>query len=108
MSRIQRVNNPEIPALWVSNMAASNHNGSYTTDGTNIYSYKLLIGTTLGNGDKVLYDYTSGGLGFYSMTTSKHVGKARIHADRIIRNRFGMIRIIRNEGKDCAEYPVVK
>jgi len=98
MSRIQRVNNPEIPALWASNMAASNHNGSYTTDGTNIYSYKLLIGTTLGNGDKVLYDYTSGGLGFYSMTTSNHVGKARIHADRIIRN----------EGKDCAEYPVVK
>ncbi len=29
------------------------------------------------DGKKVVYDYTSGGLGLVSMTTSKHIGLAK-------------------------------
>lgn len=45
------------------------------TDGISLWSYRLQIGDTL-CGKKVVYDYTSGGLGFVSMTTSKHIGLA--------------------------------
>lgn len=46
------------------------------TDGISLWSYRLQIGDTL-CGKKVVYDYTSGGLGFVSMTTSKHIGLAK-------------------------------
>ena len=46
------------------------------TDGISLWSYRLQIGDTL-CGKKVVYDYTSGGMGFVSNTTSKHVGLAK-------------------------------
>ena len=47
-----------------------------STDGFDLYSYDLLIGETVGR-EKVLHDYTAGGLGFISQTTSQHVNIAR-------------------------------
>ena len=46
------------------------------TDGFNLYSYNLLIGETNARG-KVLHDYTAGGLGYVSQTTSQHVNLAK-------------------------------
>lgn len=51
------------------------------TDGISLWSYRLQIGDTL-CGRKVVYDYTSGGMGFISNTTSKHVGLAKRVATR--------------------------
>ena len=55
------------------------------TDGFSLWSYALLIGETErgcaleAEEDvvKVLHDYTAGGLGFVSITTSQHVNLAR-------------------------------
>jgi len=77
-----RVRNHLVPQYWAKGKAASNHNGCFTTDGTKLYSYNLLIGDTCEKtGAKVLRDYTAQGRhGFQSMTTSQHVGRARMHA----------------------------
>ena len=54
------------------------------TDGGLLYSYLLKIGYTDLNEDKVLLDYTAKGLGYYSHTTSSHVGRARYVADIVV------------------------
>ena len=55
------------------------------TDGKKLYSYALKIGTstTTDNQCKNVLDYTTRGLGFYSVTTSTHVGLAKKYADII-------------------------
>ena len=50
--------------------------GSLTTDGHNLYSYGLIIGKWYG-GKPFVFDYTTTGGAFYSMTTSQHVGLAK-------------------------------
>jgi len=56
--------------------------GSVTTDGDKLLSYNLCIGETEERGRKTLHNYTSRkmhgipSLGFVSMTTSTHVGRA--------------------------------
>jgi len=77
-----RVRNHLVPQYWAKGKPASNHRGCFTTDGTKLYSYNLLIGDTCEKtGAKVLRDYTAQGRhGFQSMTTSCHVGRARMHA----------------------------
>ena len=47
--------------------------GRLTTDGVNIYSYSLIIGKWYG-GKPFVFDYTTTGGAFKSMTTSQHVG----------------------------------
>ena len=81
----KRVRNHYVPQYWAEGKAVSNHNGSFTTDGKQLFSYGLLIGDTCEKtGSKVLREYTAGGKwGFQSMTTSCHVGKARCSADII-------------------------
>ena len=54
-----------------------------STDGKDMYSYNLKIGHTDDN-KKVLHDFTAGGLGYCSHTTSHHVNLARVHADSVI------------------------
>jgi hypothetical protein len=53
---------------------------SMKTDGKDLYSYKLKIGTTTDDHCKNVLDYTARGLGFYSVTTSTHVGLAKKYA----------------------------
>lgn len=62
---------------WNSRKASSKH---LKTDGINLWSYNLLI-ATIKNGNRVVFDYTSRGGHFYSVTTSKHVGLAARHAN---------------------------
>ena len=50
---------------------------SMWTDGKKLYSYALKIGTTTDDQCKNVLDYTAKGLGFYSVTTSTHVGMAK-------------------------------
>jgi hypothetical protein len=52
---------------------------SMRTDGKNLYSYALKIGTTTDDQCKNVLDYTAKGLMFYSVTTSTHVGLAKKH-----------------------------
>ena len=53
---------------------------SMQTDGKKLYSYALKIGTTTDDHCKNVLDYTARGLGFYSVTTSTHVGLAKKYA----------------------------
>ena len=55
-----------------------------TTDGKNLYSYRLLIGFTGGDGKKILYLYQAPTGNFVSTTTSKHIGQAKGYADKEI------------------------
>ena len=78
-----RVNNHQVPRAWAAGQPASSHTGNLWTDGQKIYSYSLCIGETMPNGDKLLHDYTAGGIKYYSQTTSCHVGRCAGHADLI-------------------------
>ncbi|MBT5636966.1 MAG: hypothetical protein HOJ16_00110 [Candidatus Peribacter sp.] len=81
---MRKTTNENIPYYWEKNQAARNGNGSYTTDGTKLYSYALMIGDTNEKGEKILFDYRAGTtLGMQSMTTSQHVSKAVLSCDYI-------------------------
>lgn len=73
-----------IPKFWRNASPAKTYNKSYWTDGATLYSYDLVIGTTMPDGSKILYDYTSTGT-FISLTTSKHVNAATCYADEKIK-----------------------
>ena len=83
--KIERVVTREVPHYWAEGRPARNGTGQYSTDGKLLYSYDLLVGDTCKNtGIKVLRDYSAQGRhGFQSMTTSKHIGYARPHADLV-------------------------
>ena len=78
---MKKLTNNRIPRAWAEGQAACNHGGTFWTDGVKLFSYQLQIGDT-SDGVKVLRDYSAKGRhGYKSMTTSQHVGKARIYAD---------------------------
>ena len=78
---MKAVKNQEVVRAWSRGQAARNHKGSLVAmDSGELYSYGLKIGQYL-KGSAVLCDYTAKSGGFYSMTTSQHVGLARRHAD---------------------------
>ena len=58
--------------------------GGFLTDGNNLFSYDLQIGTTDGDGNKVVYDYSAATDNFRSATTSAHVGAAKQVADLVV------------------------
>ena len=88
-----KTTNDNIPYYWSKGKAAKNGTGAYSTDGKDLYSYALKIGTTNDQGEKILFDYTSGGMGYYSQTTSCHVGKARPAAHWIQINDVELVRV---------------
>ncbi len=78
---MKKVITREVAQYWRCSEAACNATAQFWTDGDKIYSYKLPIGYTTPDGEKVAFDYTSGGSkGFQSMTTSKHVGYVKSRA----------------------------
>ena len=83
MIKTETVRNHLVPDFWNRGRPAQNHTGCFHTDGDKLYSYSLLIGDTCKEtGLKILRDYTAPGRhGFRSMTTSQHVGRARLSAD---------------------------
>ena len=72
--------NIDVVKAWVRGDYAKS--GHMKTDSYNLWSYNLLIGTVK-NGRRVVFDYTSRGGHFYSVTTSKHVGLAARHANLV-------------------------
>ena len=51
--------------------------GALTTDGNRLWSYRLCIGRSDEEGNKVLFDFTAKGGQSVSNTTSQHVGLAK-------------------------------
>ena len=80
---MSKVTNSNVVQCWGYSQEANSHTGNLWTDGNKLYSYRLCIGETLQDGKKLLHDYTSGGIEYYSQTTSCHVGRARRYADLI-------------------------
>ena len=66
---------------WINNRSAKNRNNSFSTDGKNLYSYNLLVGTTDSTNCKIIYDYTKQSDNFISQTTTRHVRYAASSAD---------------------------
>ena len=64
---------------WMNTIRITN----YADKRGKLYSYALKIGTTTDDHCKNVLDYTARGLGFYSVTTSTHVGMAKKYADII-------------------------
>lgn len=65
--------NSEVARSWYNGIPAKA--AHLRTDGINLWSYGLLI-ATVKSCNRVVYDYTSRGGHFHSVTTSKHVGMA--------------------------------
>jgi hypothetical protein len=66
--------NEQVVRAWMCGESAEA--GNLRTDGQSLWSYKLLIGETRAEG-RTIRDYTSGGLGFITFTTTKHVNLAK-------------------------------
>lgn len=73
--------NQDVANAWANNRTASTKN--MRTDGSNIYSYNLLIGISKG-GEKIVFNYTAKGGHFESNTTSKHIFHARQVASVVV------------------------
>ena len=80
-----KTTNENVAINWYRNTASTNHGGTMSTNGKDLYSYNLLIGFTTQQGVKILLDYTAGAGHFQSMTTStKHISPTRAIADEIM------------------------
>ena len=67
--------NDQVIKAWNNGQKAKS--GSMKTDGNRLYSYRLCIGKTDCNGDKLIFDWTAKGGAWVSQTTSVHVNKAK-------------------------------
>ena len=76
--------NEEVLEKWKDGENAVSHTGALCTDGTSLFSYKLKIGHRSRSGVTIIGDFTSPGGEWPSMTTSCHVGKARVIADHVM------------------------
>mgnify|MGYP003153187867 FL=1 len=81
---MSRFRNDSVLAMWKKGKKASSHTGALCTNGRDLFSYNLRIGYRSRSGQTILGDFTSPGGDFRSMTTSCHVGKARVIADHIM------------------------
>ena len=72
---MSQIRNDDVVNCWKRGNRGQNRNMS--TDGYNLFSYKLKIGYTDHNGQKVVLDYTAPTGNFYSRTTSSHVSLAK-------------------------------
>ena len=79
-----RLRNELVLEKWKEGEMATSHTGALSTDGTNLFSYKLKIGHRSRSGVTIIGDFTSPGGEWTSMTTSCHVGKARAIADHVM------------------------
>ena len=79
-----RLRNELVLNKWKDGETAASHNGALHTDGTSLFSYNLKIGHRSRSGVTIVGDFTAPSGGFASMTTSCHVGKARVIADHVM------------------------
>jgi hypothetical protein len=80
MRRTEIMKNREVASAWWNGRSATTKH--LKTDGRSLWSYNLMI-ATVKDGNRVVYDYTSKGGNFQSVTTSKHVGLAARHGNLI-------------------------
>ena len=78
--------NVQVVNAWANSESARNGRHSLHTDGSNLYSYNLLIGFTSENGNKVVLEHRAPH--FVSQTTSCHVGIAARYADACIHPKY--------------------
>ena len=77
--------NFQVAKFWNASTPAKSKSGNYRTDGSNLWSYDQLIGSTNKSGQKIIYNYTNAKGGtFISSTTSNHVNLARFYADIVL------------------------
>jgi len=76
------IKNTDVVYAWHKGRPLSTKN--LLTDGCRLFSYRLLIGERLRDGGMILYNFTAGGLGSVSTTTSRHVKLARCYADVVV------------------------
>ena len=82
---MKRTHNNNVAVNWACNIESQSHNGQFSTDGKNLFSYNQLVGITLADGTKIALNYMRRGGGCYiSNTTSQHVGLASGRADQVM------------------------
>jgi len=70
--------NDKVIEAWAAGNTARNHKNTLLADGAGaLFSYGLKIGQRSDAGVCVVGDYTAGGGGYHSQTTSCHVGRAK-------------------------------
>ena len=71
------VSNQDVIRAWAEGRSAHSANGALSTDGSELKSYNLVIGSTLEDGpEKTVFNYTAKGGAFVTQTTSTHVALA--------------------------------
>ena len=78
------VDNDSVISLWIEGREARNHKNTLKAIGGDLFSYNLKIGRRTEGGQCVVVDYTAGSGGYYSQTTSCHVGRAKRQADMVM------------------------
>ena len=73
--------NRQVVESWKNGKKGKSSNGNLRTDGKNLFSYQMLIGTTY-KGKKISLNVMSPN--FYSITTSQHCSLAKGNSDEII------------------------
>ena len=82
---MKRTDNRNVATNWACNTPVKSHNGQFSTDGQNLFSYNQLVGITLADGTKIALNYMRRGGGCYiSSTTSQHVSMASCVADQVM------------------------
>jgi hypothetical protein len=70
--------NDQVVKAWAAGNTARNHRNTLIADGAGaLFSYGLKIGQRSHAGVCIVGDYTAGGGGYHSQTTSCHVGRAK-------------------------------
>lgn len=85
VGNMSRKRNREVASMWNNwQFGSVNHDNTLRvcSEGR-AYSYRLLIAEVV-DGKKIVYNHTSPGGSFYSVTTSKHVNLFKGYADRVI------------------------
>lgn len=84
--------NAQVVKAWAKGRRAKSSNGNLSTDGKDLFSYRMRIGRTLEHEFKQALNVS--GRYSYSLTTSKHVSLARGYAHEIINP------VIRNQWRE--------
>ena len=67
--------NLHVIEAWKNNQKGGR--GALKSDGNRLWSYRLCIGRTDVEGNKIIFDFTANGGSVVSQTTSTHVGLAK-------------------------------
>lgn len=68
------MNNEDVAQNWIDGKRAANGRGNFTTDGVLLFSYDMLIGVTLEDGQKVVLNCSSPFVS--TVTTARHASEA--------------------------------